>query len=173
MRDSNASQDAVRDRSRPSWVTQTIPRAILVLPRLFLGVIFARAVYAKLLSTAPFSVVLQGFLQQVLPNAHPAYQSFARAVVLPNIGAVAFLVVAGELFVAIGMLSGTATRLASFVAVCLLCNYMLAKGMNLWSPASNDAADIILAAVVWAGAAGRVFGVDSVLAQRWPRVPLW
>jgi thiosulfate dehydrogenase (quinone) large subunit len=150
-----------------------ISRAILVMPRLFLGVIFAIAVHGKLAAPAPFKVILAGFLGQLVPNAHPLYQSFTRAVVLPNIGTVAVLVIIGELFVAIGMLFGITTRLAALVAVCLLTNYMLAKGMNLWTPASNDAANIILAIVVGLGAAGRVWGVDRILAARWPRLVLW
>jgi thiosulfate dehydrogenase (quinone) large subunit len=151
-----------------------LSRSILVLPRLFLGVIFARAAYGKFTAPAPgFKVILGGFLQQLLPHASPLYQSFAHAVVLPNLGLVAILVMTGELFVAVGMLFGITTRLASVVAVCLLLNYMLAKGMNLWTPASNDAADIILAIIVGIGAAGRVWGLDRILAERWPRIPLW
>jgi hypothetical protein len=100
-----------------------LSRSILVLPRLFLGVIFLVAVYPKLTMPPPgFSAALAGFLQHMLPNAHPLYQSF--------------------------------------VAILLLLNYMFAKGMSLWTPSSNDAA-------------GRVFGVDRFLAQRWPRIPLW
>lgn len=151
-----------------------VPRIILLLPRLFLGVIFARAVYPKLTMHAPgFAAVLPGFLQHELPDAHPLYQAFAQAVVLPHAAVFAMLVIVGELYVALAMLFGITTRLAACVAVFLLLNYMLAKGMNLWSPASNDAADIILAVVVALGAAGRVWGADRALAQRWPRVPLW
>jgi len=151
-----------------------LSRSILILPRLFLGVIFGVAVYPKLTAPSPgFRVMLLGFVQQLLPNAHPLYQSFLRAIVLPNAGTIAVLVMAGELLVAIGMLLGVTTRLAAVVAVFLLLNYMLAKGMSLWSPASNDAADIIIAIVIGLGAAGRVFGIDSVLARRWPQIPLW
>lgn len=151
-----------------------VPRAILLLPRLFLGVIFARAVYPKLMMHGPgFAAVLPGFLQHELPAAHPLYQSFAQSFILPHAAVFATLVIAGELYVALAMLFGITTRLAACVAAFLLLNYMLAKGMNLWTPASNDAADIILAAVVAIGAAGRVWGIDRTLAQRWPRVPLW
>ncbi|MBV9278143.1 MAG: DoxX family membrane protein [Candidatus Eremiobacteraeota bacterium] len=148
-------------------------RSLLVLPRLFLGVIFGIAVRGKLTAAVPFKTILLGFLTQMLPNAHPLYQSFARAAVLPNAGIVAVLVIIGELYVALAMIFGITTRLAALVAVCLLTNYMLTKGMNLWTPASNDAADIILAIVVGIGAAGRVWGIDRVLAERFPRVPLW
>jgi thiosulfate dehydrogenase [quinone] large subunit len=149
-----------------------ISRSVLVLPRLFLGVIFSVAAYSKIASGG-FAAHLSGFLSQVLVNATPAYQAFARAVVLPHVGIVATLIIIGEAFVGIAMLAGIATRLASVVAVLLLANYMLAKGMTLWSPASNDAADIMLAIVVGVGAAGSVWGVDAALRKRNPRVPLW
>jgi len=148
-------------------------RSLLVLPRLFLGTIFGIAVRAKLASAVPFKLVLGGFLSQMLPNAHPLYQAFARSAVLPNLGVVATFVIIGELYVAFAMIFGITTRLAALVAICLLTNYMLTKGMNLWTPASNDAADIILAIVVGVGAAGRVWGIDRVLTERFPRVWLW
>jgi thiosulfate dehydrogenase [quinone] large subunit len=149
-----------------------ISRAILTLPRLFLGVIFSSAVYSKI-TAGDFPARLSGFLGQVLVDATPAYQAFARAIVLPHVEIVAALVIIGETFVAIAMLAGIATRLGALVAVLLLLNYMLAKGMALWIPASNDAADIVLAIVVGVGAAGRVWGVDAVLSKRYPHVPLW
>ena len=150
-----------------------MPGWILLIPRSFLGVIFARAVYPKLMAGAGFKTMLAGFLGQTLQTAHPAYQSFANSLILPHADIFAFLVIGGELYVAIAMLLGFTTRLASLVAMCLLLNYMLAKGMSLWTPASNDAADIVLALIVGLGAAGRLFGVDRFLAERWPRAILW
>jgi len=149
-----------------------ISRSVLIVPRLFLGVIFSVAAYSKV-AGGGFAGHLSGFLSQVLVNATPAYQGFARALVLPHVGTVATLVIIGEAFVGIAMLAGITTRLASVVAVLLLVNYMFAKGMTLWSPASNDAADIILAIVVGVGAAGRVWGVDAALEKRYPHAPLW
>lgn len=92
---------------------------------------------------------------------------------MPHVAIVALLVQIGETFVAIAMILGMATRFASLVAIVLLVNYMLAKGMALWFPASNDAADIILAVTVGLGAAGRAWGIDAFLAKRYPRIPLW
>jgi thiosulfate dehydrogenase [quinone] large subunit len=149
-----------------------ISRAILILPRLFLGVIFSVAAFHKI-AGGGFPSHLAAFLDQTLPNATGAYQAFARAVVLPNAPVVAILVMIGETFVGLAMLVGGATRLAAGVAILLLLNYMLAKGMTFWSPASNDAADIVLAILVGVGAAGRVWGLDAVLKRRYPRVPLW
>jgi uncharacterized membrane protein YphA (DoxX/SURF4 family) len=149
-----------------------VSRSVLILPRLFLGVIFSVAAYSKI-AGGGFAGHVSGFLSQVLVNSTPAYQAFTRAVVLPHVGIVATLIVIGEAFVGIAMLAGFATRLASVVAVLLLANYMLAKGMTLWSPASNDAADIMLAIIVGVGAAGSVWGVDAALKRRYPRIPLW
>ena len=149
------------------------PAAILVLPRLFLGMIFLVAANGKLHAGANLPVVVQGFLTHMLPNAGSAYQAFANAFVLPNISTIAALDLAGELFVGIAMVLGFATRLAALVAILLLLNYMLVKGMAFWMPASNDAADIVMAIVVGVGAAGRVWGIDAFLARRYPRIPLW
>jgi len=149
-----------------------ISRKILVLPRLFLGVIFSYAALSKI-SRGDFPAHLSTFLSQALPNATSVYQSFAHAVILPNLTTIATLVLIGETLVSIGMILGIATRFASVVAILLLLNYMFAKGMALWIPGSNDAADIILAIVVGVGAAGRAWGLDAFLARRYPNVPLW
>jgi len=110
-----------------------ISRALLILPRLFLGVIFSLAAYSKF-AAGGFPAHLGLFIRQVLPHATPAYQAFAQAVVLPNVTLFATLVLIGETFVGIAMLAGITTRLASVVAIFLLLNYMLAKGMTLWTP---------------------------------------
>ncbi|MBV8488914.1 MAG: DoxX family membrane protein [Candidatus Eremiobacteraeota bacterium] len=149
-----------------------ISRALLVLPRLYLGVIFAVAVTSKLESLASFPRSLAGFVQHA-GSPLPFYATFVSSVVVPHAPLFAFLVIMAENYVAIGMLFGVTTRAASLAAIFLLCNYMLAKGMPPWSPASNDAADIVIAIVVGAGAAGRVLGFDKFLAERWPRAWVW
>lgn len=55
----------------------------------------------------------------------------------------------------------------------LFLTYMLAEGRMFWSPDSEDAAVFFIALVVFLGRAGRVWGVDSYLAKRWPKSPLW
>ena len=149
-----------------------ISRAILILPRLFLGIIFLVAVYFKWVSRN-LPVQIGGFLSQTLPGATSVYRDFAHAVIVPHLPAVATPVLICETFVAFAMLLGVTTRLASAVAIFLLVNYMLAKGMALWLPGSNDAADIVIALIVGVGAAGRVWGIDAILAKRYPRVLLW
>jgi thiosulfate dehydrogenase [quinone] large subunit len=151
-----------------------VPRALLVPLRIYLGVVFLLAAWPKLTADGGFAPRMEGFLRNVaLENAHGFYRNFLENVVLPNIGLFTPLVVFGELFVALALLSGTVTRLAAGIAMFFLLNYMLAKGMWFWTPASNDAAMFFIALVVLVGAAGRSFGVDRLLHNKYPTEALW
>ena len=151
-----------------------ISRTILLLPRLYLGVIFLAAVYSKFTIPVGFARALTGFLGSVaMQSAGPAYKAILQSVVLPHAGLFAALIEMGELFVGVTLLLGLVTRFAAAAAIFLLANYFLAKGLPVWSPASNDMADIVLSIVVIAGAAGRVFGLDNYLSARYPNVVLW
>lgn len=147
-------------------------RYALTILRVFLGVIFAVAVWPKLppgfeYRLAPF---LTGFAMQ---NGHPFYRAFLSSVVLPHISVFATLIKAGETCVAIGLITGTATRVAGVVAMFLVTNYMFAKGLWWWTPSSNDAADFMIALALVIGRAGRTLGIDAWLARRWPKAPFW
>lgn len=142
--------------------------------RIYLGVIFAFAVYPKLRAGPAFAAMLNGFLTRVgLQNAHPFYQRILTTVIIPHLSAFAVLDVIAEVAVAIALITGTGTRLAAAIAMFLVTNYMLAKGLWWWNPSSNDGAFFMIALVLAICAAGRVFGVDSLLARRWPRSILW
>jgi uncharacterized membrane protein YphA (DoxX/SURF4 family) len=142
--------------------------------RVYLGVVFAIAVYPKLKAGSAFASVLRGFLEHfALQNAHPFYQGILSSEVIPHLSAFATLIVVAESAVALAMITGTATRFAAVIAMVLLTNYMLAKGLWWWDPSSNDAAFFSIALVLAICAAGRVFGVDMILARRWPKSILW
>jgi uncharacterized membrane protein YphA (DoxX/SURF4 family) len=141
---------------------------------IYLGLIFAIAVYPKLRMGPSFAGALNGFLTHMgLQNAEPFYQNFLRAIVLPHESTFAVLIVVAETAVAIALITGTATRLAAVVAMLLVTNYMFAKGLWWWNPSSNDGAFFVIALVLAVCAAGRTLGVDARLARRWPRSPLW
>lgn len=149
-------------------------RALLAGLRVYLGIVFLVALVPKLTAGSPFAPRMTGFLKNVaLPGAHGFYRGFLEAVVLPHPELFAGLVLAGEAVAALGLVTGTATRLAGAVAALLALNYMLAKGAWPWTPSSNDAAFLVIAVVVALGAAGRTLGVDAALAKRYPGVPLW
>jgi uncharacterized membrane protein YphA (DoxX/SURF4 family) len=149
-------------------------RAILAGLRIYLGIIFLVAVGPKLTAEPDFTPRLVGFLEKVaLTQGHAFYRSFVEGTVLPHAPGFATLVVAAELTAGLLLLVGAATRLAALIGIVLLLNYMFAKGMWPWTPASNDGAVIMIAAAVLLAGAGRSLGVDAVLARRWPRGPLW
>lgn len=158
--------------SLPGEVLQGIlARGALALLRVYLGVIFLIAALPKL--QQDFTPHLIGFVQQVgLTSGHPFYQQFLQQVVLPNAAFFAALVTGSELFVGVTLILGLMTRFSASVALILVLNYMFAKGAWFWTP-SNDAAFAAIALALLIGAAGRTLGLDSFLARRWPRSPLW
>jgi thiosulfate dehydrogenase (quinone) large subunit len=157
----------------PASILQGIlARAALTLLRIYLGVIFLLAVWPKLRSD--FTPGLTAFLQTVtLVKGHPFYREFVQRVVLPNASAFAALVTGGELLVGLTLVLGLTTRFSAAVALVLTTNYMLAKGAWFWTPSSNDAAFAAISVALLIGAAGRTFGLDALLAKRWPRAPFW
>jgi thiosulfate dehydrogenase (quinone) large subunit len=159
--------------SLPGQILQGIlARTALTLLRTYLGAIFLIAALPKL--REDFTPRLIGFLEQVaLQKGHAFYQEFVREVVLPHAAVFAALVTWGELLVGALLLLGLATRLAAVIALILTVNYMFAKGAWFWSPSSNDAAFAAISVALLVGAAGRTLGLDTLLARRWPRSPLW
>jgi uncharacterized membrane protein YphA (DoxX/SURF4 family) len=142
--------------------------------RIYFGIIFAIAVYPKLTAGPAFVAQLGGFLTRFgLQSAPSFYQRILMNLVIPNISTVAVLVVAAECAIAIAMITGTGTRLAAVIAMFLLTNYMMTKGLWWWNPSSNDGAFFAIALVLAVCSAGRTFGIDSLLAKRWPKSILW
>ncbi|PYJ87304.1 MAG: hypothetical protein DME70_06655 [Verrucomicrobia bacterium] len=145
-------------------------RALLAFLRIYLGVILFITVLGKLTRDTPFSTEMLGFLNGVARRgALQWYADFIQHVVIPHASLFSYLVMTGELFAAISLLTGAVTRLGALIAMSLFLNYMLAKSRMFWSPDSEDAAVFFIALVVFLGRAGRMWGVDAVLARRWPR----
>lgn len=149
-------------------------RRALVPLRLYLGVVFLVAVWPKLTAEGGFQPRLENFVRNVgLENAHDFYLPVLESLVLPNAGAFTVLIVLGELLIGLALLTGAATRLAAGAAMFLVVNYMLTKGVWFWTPSSNDAAFFFIGLTLILGAAGRSGGLDRLLHERYPRVPLW
>jgi thiosulfate dehydrogenase [quinone] large subunit len=157
----------------PAEILQGIlARAALALLRVYLGVVFLIAAIPKL--REDFTPGLTAFVQQrAMEHSHLFYRGFLQEVVLPNAQLFAALVTWGELLVGVSLILGLMTRLSATVALLLTVNYMLAKGAWPWTPSSNDAAFAAISLALVIGAAGRTFGLDSMLAKRWPRSALW
>lgn len=163
--------DALR-RSPDEAHLGTVARRALAGLRIYVGVIFLLAVLPKF--SGDFAPRLNGFLSHVgLAEGHPFYQAFLTSTVLPHLRLFAGLVKTGELLVAVSLIAGLATRGGALLVIVLTLNYMFAKGAWPWHPSSNDGAFAAIAFVLLVARAGRTFGVDRRLAQRWPGVPLW
>jgi thiosulfate dehydrogenase [quinone] large subunit len=168
----NTSDGAVVSNTSNSF--RSTSRAFLAFLRIYLGVILFITVLGKLTRDEPFATEMLGFLGGVVRRgAFPWYTAFIQQVVVPHASLFSYLVMTGELFAAISLLTGTVTRLGALVAMSLFLNYMLAKGRMFWSPDSQDAAVFFIVLVVFLGRAGRVWGIDALLARRWPRAWLW
>lgn len=152
---------------------QPASRTVMVILRVYLGIVFLLAVWSKFGGDPGFASRLPIILERMAENSHGFYRSFLTAAVLPHATVFAGLIIAGELVAALSLIFGIATRLGAGLAMFLVLNYMLMKGAWLWTPSSNDAAFFVIGLVVMVGAAGRAFGIDSVLARRWPRLLLW
>jgi uncharacterized membrane protein YphA (DoxX/SURF4 family) len=168
----NAALESTSTLARESF--RCVPRALLVILRVYLGVILLITNLGKLTRDNPFSAEMLGFLRGVATRRAPVpYLQFLHQVVIPNSTLFSYLVMTGEAVAALLLLTGTMTRVGAAVAMFLFLNYMLAKGRMFWSPDSEDAAVFFIALVVFLGRAGRVCGVDGYAAKRWPKSPLW
>lgn len=154
-------------------MSQTVSRALLVVLRLYLSVVFLVAAWAKVSDMEAWAARFDNVLASPLFNPQSFYLGFFQNVVLPNAELFAYLTAYGELLVGLALLLGLCTRLASVGAMLLLANYLFAKGLPFWISSSNDAPMFFIALVLLLGAAGRSFGLDHFLAKRWPRMPWW
>jgi len=155
-------------------LSRYISLALLVLPRIYVGVILFISDLGKLSRENPFAEEMIRFLRGVTTRrASAPYLHFVQQIVIPHASLFSYLIMTGEAFAAVSLLTGTLTRLGAAVAGFLFLNYMLAEGRIFWSPDSEDAALIFICLMLFLGRAGRVFGTDRYLAKRWPSSPLW
>jgi len=171
----SAAIDAPLSTETPSAdLPRMISRSLLVIPRIYVGVILFISDLGKLTRDNPFAEEMLRFLRGVtMRRASEPYLHFVQQVVIPHSSLFSYLIMTGEAFAAISLLTGTLTRLGAMVAGFLFLNYMLSKGHMLWSPDSEDAALIVICFIIFFGRAGRVWGVDRYLAKRWPDSRVW
>ena len=152
---------------------QVVPRMLLVVLRVYIGVLFLRAGWPKVKAGSGWPDRMVSFLERMLPNSYEFYQGFLENVVIPNKALFGTLVAWGELLVGVALLLGLLTRLAALMGIVMTGNYLLATGASWLSPTNNNALFIFILLVVLLGAAGRALGADYFLARKWPRLPLW
>ena len=115
---------------------------------------------------------LTGFLKYAAKNGYAWYQDLLNSFVAPHTATFGTLVVVAEIYVGIALVIGFTTRVATCVALFLLLNYMCAKGAVPWGP-GIDQSDIVLAVIILFSNAGRIFGIDKVLGDKFPKLWIW
>ena len=149
----------------------------LVLIRVFCGYYFLAAAITKLVApwfaTAPYTGMIQ---KAADTNISPWYKAFLLNWVIPNIEFFRFLNWFGEIALGVALVLGLFTRLAALVAIFVLFLYWYAiGGLPQYGPGVPQINKLFIfgLVVVFLTAAGRSFGIDRILHQKFPRNPLF
>jgi thiosulfate dehydrogenase [quinone] large subunit len=145
----------------------------MVILRISLGILFLRAAYPKLSAGSHWPDMMLGFLSHQRESAFAFYWPFIENVIIPHKAIFGYLASIGELGIGLALITGTPTRLAAFLGVAMVLNYMWAKGQVFWVPTSHDTLFILVLFTIGAAGAGRVLGIDYFLAKKYPRSWLW
>src|SRR5437868_15432699 len=91
-----------------------VPRALLVILRIYLGVILFITVLGKLTRDTPFSTEMLGFLQSVATRrASAPYLHLLQQLVVPHSTLFSYLVMTGAAVATLSLLTGTMTRVGA------------------------------------------------------------
>jgi uncharacterized membrane protein YphA (DoxX/SURF4 family) len=162
--------------------TMSHPAEWLALLRIVVGLYFVKSLVTKM------SVVLLGGLlpipavserwltvmpkivaKQASENPLSFYKHFLDGTVLTHGNLFAQMTAWGETVVGIGLTLGLLTGIASLVGLVLVINYGLA---TQWMSPGQQGFHLVLLFLMLAfffARAGRTWGIDGWLAQRWPR----
>jgi thiosulfate dehydrogenase (quinone) large subunit len=147
------------------WISsETLKDGAHLLPlRLFIAVGWLRALSEKLLNPAWFDgLALSSFLNTQLHAdkvAFPAYVWLISQVFLPGAPVLAWIILAGQLLVGLGLVFGAFSRAALLGALFMNLNF-IAAGMP-----SPSVFYVVIQIMLLISNAGRVFGLDGVAHQ--------
>jgi len=146
-------------------------RALAVL-RVALGALFVWVFFENLGKGAYTPSGYKGVIDHYLKNGHaPAAWKAVMSVMAANAAVVAPLQAATELTFGVCLLSGTATRLVAAAAGAFLFTLWLSELGAAWI--WELAIPIVVAFSLSLSRAGRTWGVDVVLARRYPTSGIW
>jgi uncharacterized membrane protein YphA (DoxX/SURF4 family) len=155
----------------PASILQGIlARSALILLRIYLGFVYVVSAWRML----EHGYGSEQLLKPGAPRGAPMwYREFAEQLIQPRGALAADLLAWGELLVGCCLILGLGTRLAGALAFLLALHFMLAEGSWFWTPSSPYPSWAAVSLALLIGAAGRSFGLDAFLANRWPRSPFW
>lgn len=141
--------------------------------RLYAGVFWLSHGVAKFLNSGAY-MPPAGYMPQIVQKAVMSqtgfYHDFLLSVVTPNIHLFAELVRLGEVLVGCSLVLGVFTRFGGAIGCFLALNYMAVNGeFSSWTTiGSLEAVAFMLSFLMVVVPAGRVAGVDALLARRPP-----
>ena len=160
------------DDLRGNWQEETKLWQVALL-RIFFGYYFLLDGLGKLTGgfTSP-GVLEKRLLGWAKDVAVEWYKPFLLGVAIPYHQVFAHMVAWGMVLAGLGLLFGLLTRPAALAGIFMTLQFLLAKGGG--TPATtSDQAFITGLLVVFLTRSGRSFGLDRVMARRYPNSPLW
>ncbi len=152
----------------------------LVLIRVFCGYYFLSAATFKFINPSLYGPPAYAKMIQEAAaiNPSPWYQAFLTNWVLPNIDLFRFLNIFGEFAMGLALVLGLFTRLAALVGILAVYNYWSTLGVRGATPIAPGTPQITKLFIfglsaVFLTSAGRSFGIDRWLHQKFPRNPLF
>lgn len=144
---------------------KTISRWPLTLLRVYTGVFFLIYGWGKL-RNPEFESGMAGFVTSRLESSFGFFRPFLETVVLPNKGLFAFTVSWGEFLIGIALIVGLATRWASIAGAVMVAAFWFTKGQGFFDAQNHDSVWFMIFIVLAALHAGRSYGLDERLADR-------
>jgi thiosulfate dehydrogenase [quinone] large subunit len=158
-----------------------VSATIWLLVRVWLGVVWLRAGWGKLLGEKASAWVggeagaaVTGFLNRSLErgSAPEWYADFIRETAIPNAPLFSYLVAYGEVIVGFALIVGLATNLAAVMGIVMNLAYLFAGTIS-----KNPQMLLLESAIVFAGLAAGYYGIDRYLVpgiRNWvPRIRNW
>ncbi len=149
--------------------TDTLPGWPVALLRAYLGLLFIPAGWGKVTAGGDWVMRMPNFLLGHVEDMSGWYHAAIEAVVVPHAALFAYLVAWGELLIGVALLIGAFSRLAAALGAFMVLNFLWAKGLPLFMTMNHDALVIWLFVLVALTGAGRVWGLDGWLRQRFAR----
>ncbi len=140
--------------------------AYLLPLRLFIGIGWVRASLEKLLE-APWhsGAALTKFLNTQLADGHvvfPFYRSLITDVFAPNVLALSWIIIAGQLLVGAALMAGACTNFALLCGMFMNLNFILAGRVN------PSAFYMVIQTVLFIANTGSILGLDYLISKRIP-----
>jgi uncharacterized membrane protein YphA (DoxX/SURF4 family) len=152
-----------------------VPRWVLVIPRIYVGVVFLAAGAGQLTHSPEWTdpgqswpAALHAQIVAWIPQSAWWYRPFETHAVLPHTDVWAPAVAVAHIALGLALVLGLWTRFVAVIAGLLLLNYAAAQGYALYG-AGDPSAYLALLLAVWLGRGGETWGVDAILASRGTR----